>query len=351
MVLWVLISFILLSQIPANAASLSRYSGTRRCMGVTWTVTAFAESLSKAEKAITAALDEVSRLEQVLSDYKPTSELCQLSALAPTLSPTPVSPELWEVLVQATAWRDRSHGAFDPTVGVFTDLWRKSRQTKRMPLARQLVAARNASGPDTLRLEDGHKVSLLKPDMRLDLGGIGMGFAIDQGLNILKVNDIVAGMIDASGDIGVIGRPPNSAGWRVEVDALGRQPEKNRCEDLPPFFITLEDASVTTSGDAFQAVEIEGIRYSHIVDPRTGIGVVGSTGVTVIAPDATTADALATTLSVLGPEAGCEFVEQTKDCSARFVWYEAGQIRVQTSSRWSTQTSYSSQKKIKTGHK
>ena len=69
MVLWVLISFILLSQIPANAASLSRYQGTRRCMGVTWTVTAFAESLSKAEKAITAALDEVSRLEQVLSDY------------------------------------------------------------------------------------------------------------------------------------------------------------------------------------------------------------------------------------------------------------------------------------------
>ena len=345
MVLWVLISFILLSQIPANAASLSRYSGTRRCMGVTWTVTAFAESLSKAEKAITAALDEVSRLEQVLSDYKPKSELCQLSALAPTLSPTPVSPELWEVLVQATAWRDRSHGAFDPTVGVFTDLWRKSRQTKCMPLARQLVAARNASGPDTLRLEDGHKVSLLKPDMRLDLGGIGMGFAIDQGLNILKVNDIVAGMIDASGDIGVIGRPPNSAGWRVEVDALGRQPEKNRCEDLPPIFITLQDASVTTSGDAFQAVEIEGIRYSHIVDPRTGIGVVGSTGVTVIAPDATTADALATTLSVLGPEAGCEFVEKTKDCSARFVWYEAGQIRVQTSSRWSTQTSYSSQKK------
>ena len=102
---------------------------------------------------------------------------------------------------------------------------------------------------------------------------------------------------------------------------------------------------MTTSGDAFQAIEIEGIRYSHIVDPRTGIGVVGSAGVTVIAPDATTADALATTLSVLGPEAGYKFVEKTEDCSARFVWYEAGKVRVRTSSQWSSQTSYSAQKK------
>ena len=349
MVSRILILFILLAQNPADAASHSRYQGTRRCMGVAWTVTVFTETLPKAEKAITAALDEVSRLENVLSDYQPTSELCQLSALAPTHCPKQVSPELWEVLVQAAAWRDRSQGAFDPTVGVFTDLWRKARQTRHMPPIRQLEAARNASGPEAFRIEDAHKVSLLKPDMRLDLGGIGMGFAIDQALNIVQAHDIAVAMVDASGDIGVIGRPPDSDGWRIEIDALGKKTDKNKSEGLLPLVITLEDASVTTSGDAFQAIEIEGIRYSHIVDPRTGIGVVGSTGVTVIAPDATTADALATTLSVLGPQAGCEFIEKTKDCSARFVWYEAGKVRVRTSSQWSSQTSYSAQRKIKPG--
>ena len=349
MVPWILIFFVLLAQSPANAVSRSRYQGTRRCMGVAWTVTVFAETLPKAEKAITAALDEVSRIESVLSDYQPTSELCQLSASAPTPFPKQVSPDLWEVLIQAVAWRDRSKGAFDPTVGVFTDLWRNARQTRHMPSVKQLAAAQNASGPETFRLEDAQKVSLLKPDMRLDLGGIGMGFAIDRALKIIQENDISVAMVDASGDIGAIGRPPDSDGWRIEIDALGRKTEKKKCEGLHPFVITLEDASVTTSGDAFQAIEIEGIRYSHIVDPRTGLGVVGSTGVTVIAPDATTADALATTLSVLGPQAGYEFVEQTADCSARFVWYEAGEIRVRTSSQWTSQTSYSSQGKIKTG--
>ena len=287
--------FVLLAQSPANAVSRSRYQGTRRCMGVAWTVTVFAETLPKAEKAITAALDEVSRIENVLSDYQPTSELCQLSGSAPTPFPKQVSPDLWEVLIQAVAWRDRSQGAFDPTVGVFTDLWRNARQTRHMPSVKQLAAAQNASGPETFRLEDAQKVSLLKPDMRLDLGGIGMGFAIDRALKIIQENDISVAMVDASGDIGAIGRPPDSDGWRIEIDALGRKTEKKKCEGLHPFVITLEDASVTTSGDAFQAIEIEGIRYSHIVDPRTGLGVVGSTGVTVIAPDATTADALATT--------------------------------------------------------
>jgi len=349
MVSWTLIFLILFAQNAANAVSFGRYQGTKRCMGVVWTVTVFAETLPAAEKAITAALNEVSRLENVLSDYQPMSELCQLSNSAPTPSPKQVSPDLWEVLVQAVTWRDRSEGAFDPTVGVFTDLWRKARQTGHMPSVRQLAAARHASGPETFRIEDAHKVSLLEPNMRLDLGGIGMGFAIDQALSVVQENGISVAMVDASGDIGVIGRPPNSDGWRIEIDALGRKTEKNKCEELHPFVITLEDASVTTSGDAFQAIEIEGIRYSHIVDPRTGIGVVGSTGVTVIAPDATTADALATTLSVLGPHAGYEFVEQTADCSARFVWHQDGKVRVRTSSLWTSQTSYSTQKRIKTG--
>ncbi|MBT3211776.1 MAG: FAD:protein FMN transferase [Planctomycetaceae bacterium] len=344
---WILLFVTICFQNTSHAQSLSRYQGARRCMGVTWTVTVFTETLTEAETAITAALNEVTRLEKILSDYEPNSELCQLSASAPTQCPKQISNDLWEVLVQAVAWRDRSRGAFDPTVGVLTDLWRKARQTGRMPLPEELSGVKKSAGPETLRLDDAHRVSLLEPNMRLDLGGIGMGFAIDQALRVVKKNGISIAMIDASGDIGVIGKPPHSNGWRIAIDALGRNLDKNNPALENGFAITLEDASVTTSGDAFQAIEIGGTRYSHIVDPRTGLGVIGSTGVTVIAADATTADAVATTLSVLGPDVGCQFVDQIERCAARFIWKEDGQVRVRTTSKWPSQTTGSLQNNIK----
>ena len=346
-VLWTLLFSSILFQNTAHAVSLGRYQGARRCMGVTWTVTVFTETLTEAETVITAALNEVTRLEKVLSDYQPNSELCQLSALAPTKVPKQVSKDLWEVLVQAVAWRDRSRGAFDPTVGVVTDLWRKARQTGHMPSAKELKGVMRSAGPEALRLDDAQRVSLLEPNMRLDLGGIGMGFTIDKALQVVKKNGVSTAMIDASGDIGVIGKPPHSEGWRIEIDALGQKSNKNDRPFQKRFAIMLEDASVTTSGDAFQAVEIGGTRYSHIVDPRTGLGVIGSTGVTVIASDATTADAVATTLSVLGPDVGCQFVDKIEGCAARFIWEEDGQFRVRTTAEWPAQITNSLQSKIK----
>jgi len=204
-----------------------------------------------------------------------------------------------------------------------------------------------SAGPEALRLDSSQRVSLLKPNMRLDLGGIGMGYAIDQALQVVKKNGVSTAMIDASGDIGVIGKPPHTNGWRIEIDALGRKSDKNNPVFKNGFAITLEDVSVTTSGDAFQAVEIGGRRYSHIVDPRTGLGVIGSTGVTVIASDATTADAVATTLSVLGPDVGSQFVEQIENCAARFIWKEDGQVRVRTTAEWPAQITNSLQSQIK----
>ena len=346
-VLKIFLFFIILFQNTAHAVSPSRYQGARRCMGVTWTVTVFTETLTEAETVISAALNEVTRLENILSDYQPKSELYQLSALAPTQCPKQVSKDLWEVLVQAVAWRDRSRGAFDPTVGVVTDLWRKARQTGHMPSAKELKGVMRSAGPETLILDDAQGESLLEPNMRLDLGGIGMGFTIDKALQVVKKNGVSTAMIDASGDIGVIGKPPHSNGWRIEIDALGRKSDKNNPVLKNGFAITIEDASVTTSGDAFQAVEIGGRRYSHIVDPRTGLGVIGSTGVTVIASDATTADAVATTLSVLGPDVGSQFVDQIENCAARFIWKEDGQVRVRTTAEWPAQITNSLQSQIK----
>jgi len=319
--LWSLAPVVPAHSAAADAPAYGRVHETRRHMGVAWTIVVYAVDNDQALAAVAAAHDEVARLERILSDYDPESELSQLSAQAPTRDPVPVSEDLWQVLDRAVAWRESSGGAFDPTVGPLTKLWRQARRSGKLPLPEKLTAARAAVGRETLRLHPQNKACELTVwGMRLDLGGIGMGVAIDRAVAILRERGITAGMIDASGDIAVIGVPPDRDSWRVAVAALGLH-EDDTAE------IALRDAAVTTSGDAFQSVTIDGVRYSHIVDPRTGIGVTGPAAVTVIAPDCTTADALATAASVLGPTAGMRLVAATPGAAARFVWEEADRTR------------------------
>lgn len=301
-------------------------------MGVPWTITVYAAREAAGQAAITAAFAEIARLEGILSDYDPRSELSRLSQAAPTAAPVPVSADLWRVLRAAVAWRDASAGAFDPTVGPLTKLWRQSRRSGVMPRDDKLAVARQAVGARTLELDEKRMAVMLRePAMRLDLGGIGMGYAIDQGMDVLARHGITSAMIDASGDIAVSGPPPGAAAWTIEVD------ERVAEDDEGKQTLALVNAAVTTSGDAFQAVEIDGVRYSHIVDPRTGLGVAGPAAVTMIAADCTTADAAATAASVLGAEAGLAFVETVPGAAARFVTLRGGERREIHSSRWSAQ--------------
>jgi thiamine biosynthesis lipoprotein len=315
-----------------RATSAVRVAKTGRHMGVTWTVTVYAASRPAGVAACAAAHAEVARLETILSDYDPASELSRLSAAAPTPDPIRVGDDLWRVLSRAVAFRDATGGAFDPTVGPLTMLWRRARRTGTLPPAEALAAARAAVGGDRLRLHpDRQAVSLVRPAMRLDLGGIGMGDAADRAVEVLRRQGVAAAMIDASGDIVVFGVPPGKTGWRVASAPLGRA-------EPPAADLVLTDAAVTTSGDAFQAVTIDGVRYGHVVDPRTGLGVAGPAAVTVIGPDCTTADALATAALVLGQESGLRLVDSMPGCSARFVWTDdTGATREATSPRWPSQ--------------
>lgn len=320
---------------PRPEPPAARVSETRRLMGVPWTITVFATTPEAGRAAVAAAFAEVQRLEGILSDYDPESELARLTAAAPTAGPVPVGDDLWRVLSAAVEWRDRSGGAFDPTVGPLTTLWRQARRSGAMPRAEKLAAARQAVGAATLTLDaEQRAASLRAPGMRLDLGGIGMGYAVDRALEVLAARDVTSAMVDASGDIAVSGPPPGALAWRIEVAAHADR-EDRAGRDV----IELVDAAVTTSGDVFQAVEIDGVRYSHIVDPRTGLGVPGPAAVTVIAPDCTTADAVATAASVLGPEAGLALVEAVPGAAARFVIGASGSRQEFRSSRWPTQFS------------
>ena len=305
-----------------------RMSETRRLMGVPWTITLYAPSQAVGQAALTAAFAEVARLEAILSDYDPHSEVSRLSAAAPLTEPVPVGEDLWQVLERSVAFRDASDGAFDPTVGPLTALWRQARRSGRLPRPEKLAAARAAVGAHALRLADrGEAVHLPQAGTRLDLGGIGMGYAADRVLAVLRDRGITAALVDASGDIAVSGPPPGATGWRIAVRGLPGQGTAGPT-------LLLANAAVTTSGDAFQAVEIDGIRYSHIVDPRTGLGVVGPAAVTVIAEDGTAADALATAASVLGPAEGAELIARFPDCAARFVWQAEGRVHESTTASW-----------------
>ena len=318
---------------PAMNASHVRVRETRRLVGVPWTITLYAGTAAAAQAASDAAFAEIARLEGILSDYDPASEVSRLSAAAPTTFPVPLGDDLWQVLSQAVAWRDRSGGAFDPTVGPLTTLWRQARRSGVMPRADKLAAARQAVGSDALVLDTNRRTAMLtKPAMRLDLGGIGMGYAIDRAMEVLATGGIESAMIDASGDIAVSGPPPGADAWIIDVAAFGNGGDGGGRATLD-----LVDAAVTTSGDTFQAVEIDGVRYSHIVDPRSGLGVAGPTAVTVIAGDCTTADVVATAASVLGPESGLAFVESVPGAAARFVSSSDDEQREIRSSRWPTQ--------------
>jgi FAD:protein FMN transferase len=310
-------------------------------MGVPWTITLYAESPAAGRAALAAGFAEVARLERILSDYDPQSELSRLSAAAPTAVPEPVSDDLWQVLERAVEIRDATGGAFDPTVGPLTSLWRQARRSGRLPLPGKLAAAREAVGQDTLRLVPASReVVLTRPAMRLDLGGIGMGYAVDRAVAVLNHHGITAAMVDASGDIAVTAPPPGTAGWRIAVAPLPAAGDGTAARDTGEYLL-LTHAAVTTSGDAFQAVEIDGRRYSHIVDPRTGLGVAGPAAVTVVAADCTTADALATAASVLGPDKAAAVIAATPDCAARFVSMADGQLQHSQTPRWPSQPSQS----------
>jgi FAD:protein FMN transferase len=273
----------------------------------------YAPDAASANRAAKAAFARIHQLNGILSDYDRASELSRLSAASPTSKPVPLSDPLWLVLSRSQRLAEQTAGAFDVTVGPYVRLWRRARRDKQMPSPERLAQARAAVGYKHLQLDSKHcTAELLRPRMILDLGGIAMGYAIDEALAVLASHGISRALVDGSGDIAAGESPPDAAGWRIGVAPLG-------AEGTPSRYVLLSRAALTTSGDAFQYVEIGGERYSHIVDPKTGLGLTTRTGVTIIAKDCITADSLATAVSVLGPQAGLKLVEKTAGAAALIV--------------------------------
>ena len=297
---------ILASISNAQQSPLKRFEFSRIEMGVDFRVALYASDSEVASNAASAAFDRVHDLNNVMSDYESSSELMRLCATSKPGKPVVVSPELMIVLSHSQLVATASNGAFDVTLGPVTKLWRRARRQMELPAADDLQQARASVGFQFLRLSpQDRSVELLKPEMRLDLGGIAKGYAADEALKILRAKGISRALVAASGDIAVGDPPPGKVGWIVEVESLTRK-------NVPDLSLKLANQAVSTSGDAYQSVEIAGRRYSHIVDPKTGLGLEQRSSVTIIAATGMQADALATAVTVLGPEAGLELVRSGK---------------------------------------
>jgi len=314
-VVWLLVLLLTCSScVTPSAPRLRRFEFTQPQMGLPFRIVLYAVDGSVAESAAAAAFQRIAQLNGSMSDYEPESELSQLSRTAGTGQAVPVSPDLWNVLERAQELARLSGGAFDVTVGPVVGLWRKARRERKFPNTEQLTAARAAVGYEKLQLDPHRRTAkLLAPGMRLDLGAIAKGYAVDQALGVLEKRGVTRALVAGGGDMALGAPPPGAKGWRIEIAPLD-------VTNAPPArFVTLSHMGLATSGDVFQNVEIGGKRYSHIVDPRTGIGLTDHSLVTVIAPDGITADGLATAVSVLGPTAGLKLIAKMKGAKAHVV--------------------------------
>jgi thiamine biosynthesis lipoprotein len=237
---------------------------------------------SKDASPMRAAFGRVAELDEKLSDYKPDSELNRLCRTDG--KPVKVSDDLFRVLEASEKLSRLTDGAFDVTIGPVTHLWRVGKMPDAETMGR--VGWRN------LVLDKRHRTAELRiAGMQLDLGAIAKGFAGDEALKTLRGLGVKRALIAVSGDIVAGDAPPGSRGWRVRLEPAGGE-------------ILLRNGAVSTSGDTEQFREIGSVRYSHIIDPKTGLGLTSTIAVTVVARRGLDADPIATAVSVMGEQRG-----------------------------------------------
>jgi thiamine biosynthesis lipoprotein len=312
----------------SSSSALRRFEFSELHMGTLFRITLYAPDPQLAEQAARAAFQRVAELDRMMTDYDPESELMRLCR-GPAGEPIPVSDELCRVLQRAQQISELSDGAFDMTVGPYVRLWRRARRAGVLPPEEALAKAGQAVGYQKLRIDGTNKtVTLLAPNMQLDLGGIAKGYAADQALAVLRRLGVPCALVAASGDIAVGAPPPGQQGWRVGVGTI-EGPESSLSASL-----WLKHQAVSTSGDTEQFVEIDGARYSHIVNPKTGVGLTNRIQATIIARDGATTDSLATAVCVLGVTDGLALVESLPRVAALIITKEGEELKVRTSKRF-----------------
>jgi thiamine biosynthesis lipoprotein len=290
--------------------------GYREIMGTFARIVAVAKDATQARNCIEAGFDEMRRIDSLMSDYKADSELSKINREA-FVKAVKVSPELFEILQKSVDFSRLSNGAFDITVGPLVDLWRGAGEANTMPDENELASTKARVGYEKLILDTNEQTVRFAVDgMRLDLGGIAKGYAVDKAVEVMQQQGAIAGMGTLAGDIRCFGKPVDNAVWLIGV----QDPEKTNNEDLPEFetgqvlmVLKLNDSAVSTSGDYRRFVTVGGKKVSHIIDTNTATGANKLASDTIIAKTAVDTDALSTAVNVLGPEKGLALIESLPD--------------------------------------
>jgi thiamine biosynthesis lipoprotein len=290
-------------QTESDGGLKSGRGDTRIVMGTFANLTAVADDDETIRKSIEAAFAELVAADDMMSDYKADSELSRLNREAFERA-VPVSAELFEVLQASMACNRLTDGAFDITVGPVVQLWRRMEKEGRRPTDEEIAEARARVGCEKLSLDaEAKTVRFAVPGMQLDLGAIAKGYGIDRAIAAMQAAGAAGGLVDVGGDIRCFGTSPKMTNvWRIGLD----DPQGDGDILL---VLNLTDCAIATSGDYRRFVTLDGTRYSHIINPATSASAGDLTSVTVIAPTAMQADALATAVSVMGRDKGLQMIE------------------------------------------
>ena len=302
---------------------------THPVMGSVFRIELYSDDKAVAEKAVAEAFQRVEALNAIASDYLPESELNRLNR-EPAHKAAPVSEDLFALISKSLELAQLTDSAFDITAAYAVQQWRRAKRQKQLPIPEQTQKAIAMTDWHQLQLDaQAHTVTKLKEGVLLDLGGIGKGYAADAALAVLKKHGITRALAAASGDLAIGDPPPGKEGWSIALRTFEKPEEEDTL-----LHVTLKNCGCSTSGDLHQFLEVDGKRYSHIIDPKTGLGLTSRIACNVIAPNATNSDPLATGLCIMGVERGLALVEKMPGMMVRFTTLDGDTIQARTSGQF-----------------
>ncbi len=309
-----LILFSLYSFSPFSQSQ--KYNFSEPKMGSPLNITIFANDSAKASFLAKKSFEIADSLNLIFSDYLENSELNRLSKTAGTNTFTPVSPALWDIVERSVKASKQCDGAFDISVGSIVKLWRKVRKEKVLPDKIVLRSSLQTVGYQYIILDStNHSIKLLHQNTFLDLGGIAKGNVAQVIVDYCKKHGIEKALVDAGGDLALIGKD-----WHIGINIPNS-------EELMQDFLVLQNQAVATSGNIYQFVDIGDKKYSHIINPHTGLGLTHQRNVTVIAPDGTTADWLATACSVMSVRKALKLIRKMPNCEVLMLEIKKGKLK------------------------
>jgi len=281
-----------------------RYTFEKGLMGSPFRIIIYADNDTLANKSANAAFKRIEDLNVALSDYRDDSEINAVSAQSGSGKWISVSKDLFDILYISDDISKKTGGAFDATLGPIVQEWRRATRKGYFPDQKLIKDALGRTGYKKIQYNiPSQSIELKDKGMRLDIGGLGKGYAADEAVKVLKSYGIQSAMIDAGGKLALMDPPPGQKGWKIVISS-GRDSVET---------IEYSNVGIATSGPTYRYLDYKGKRYSHIVNPKTGIGLEHHVRTTVISPNATEADALATAFSVSGIKEGKKYLKRFPD--------------------------------------